>query len=37
MKPMTSSASDLDFVHTGPKDLAGKYLRMFCAAGFLLP
>jgi 5,5'-dehydrodivanillate O-demethylase oxygenase subunit len=29
MKPMKSSAKDSDFVHTGPNDLAGKYLRMF--------
>ena len=29
MKSMASFASDLDFVHTGPEDLAGKYLRMF--------
>ena len=29
MKPMANAAKELDFVHTGPKDLAGKYLRMF--------
>ena len=29
MKPMANAAKELDFVHTGPKDLAGKYLRLF--------
>jgi len=26
---MNETAKELDFVHTGPHDLAGKYLRMF--------
>src|SRR5262244_4617526 len=26
---MSETAKELDFVHTGPQDLAGKYLRMF--------
>jgi 5,5'-dehydrodivanillate O-demethylase oxygenase subunit len=29
MKTMATTPKELDFVHTGPDDLAGKYLRMF--------
>ena len=29
MKTMATAPKELDFVHTGPDDLAGKYLRLF--------